>query len=185
MHQSKHTYGRKKNDFLSKKKTPFVDLTAMINLSYLLIMFFMLQSYMRKPEHIDLNLPEGSTCGSELSFCGGEIWRTITLILTKNNEVITYQGHLNDPLDPPKRFKLDSESFKTYLLQKRNEVRSRVNDPIKEKLFINLKPSDYSIYSDLITTIDLINTVIQTNYSINELNKLENKMVALYAKTPL
>lgn len=145
----------------------------------------MLQSYMRKPEHIDLNLPEGSTCDSELSFCGGEIWRTIALILTKNNEVIAYQGQINDPIEFPKRFKLDSESFKTYLLQKRNEFCSKVNNPIKEKLFINLKPSDYSKYSDLVTTIDLINTVIQTNYSINELNKLENKMVVKNAKTSL
>lgn len=187
MHTSLHSYGRKSLTPKTKKLIPFVDVTAMVNLSFLLILFFMLQSFIQKPQALDLELPDKNsvTCGGSNIISCIEGWRTITIILGKNNEVITYQGQINDPIEFPKRFKLDSESFKTYLLQKRNEFCSRVNNPIKEKLFINLKPSDYSKYSDLVTTIDLINTVIQTNYSINELNKLENKMVVQNAKTSL
>lgn len=65
MHASKHTYGRKSLTPKTKKLNPFVDVTAMVNLSFLLMIFFMLQSFIQKPQAMDLELPDKNsvTCG--------------------------------------------------------------------------------------------------------------------------
>jgi len=171
MHKSKHTYGRKSITPKTKKLHPSVDLTAMVNLSFLLMLFFMLQSFIKKPQAMDLDLPDKDICGGELPFCGGEIWRTITLILTKNNEVITYQGQINDSIETPKKFKVNSEKFKAFLKSKKDEISKRVIDPTREGLHINIIPSKNCIYSDLISSIEMVNNlkldfIVNNNFNV-------------------
>ena len=50
--------GGKGGKVRSKKSNPGVDLTAMVDLAFLLITFFMLTTSLSKPQSMDLGLPD-------------------------------------------------------------------------------------------------------------------------------
>ena len=104
MFTSKDTYGRKSITPKTKKLHPFVDLTAMVNLSFLLMMFFMLQSFIKKPTAMDLSLPQ-EVCNDGSICCGGMAgWRNLAILIGENNEVVTYLGLVQYPIEKPKTF---------------------------------------------------------------------------------
>lgn len=156
MHKSKHTYGRKSFTPKTKKLHPSVDLTAMVNLSFLLIMFFMLQSFMKKPNYVDLNLPDRDIGCFEPPVCGGETWRNFTLLLGENDKVVTCMGMTSFPMEEPKVFKLGSKEFHKEMADKINFVRERINNPEKEGLYVVIKPSNECKFENLIAALDAV-----------------------------
>ena len=156
MHISKHKYGRKSITSKAKKLHPFVDLTAMVNLSFLLMMFFMLQSFMKKPNYVDLSLPERTTYGPDFVICNNGSWRNFTLLLGENDEVVTCMGMSGLPMEEPKTFQSGSLALQKEIANKCNFVRERVNNPEKEGLFIIIKPSDKCKYENLIEALDQV-----------------------------
>lgn len=178
MHTSKHTYGRKSLTPKTKKLHPSVDLTAMVNLSYLLIMFFMLQSFMKKPEHIDFSLPEHDTCGPDYPVCGGEIWRNLTLLLGENNKVVMYFGIAQSPLEEPKVFQIDSKEFSKEFNRINQYVLERVVSPEKEGLTVIIKPSDKCQYKNLISALDAVNLIKPRTFTVSHIiNSDEQKLL--------
>ena len=74
----------------SKKLRPRIDLTAMVNISFLLIVFYMVSVELSKPKIMDLGLLD--TCG-EITCgitCGLRPDRVITILLDDNDEIITF-----------------------------------------------------------------------------------------------
>ncbi len=68
----------------SKKLNSRVDLTAMVSVSFLLIIFFMLVGELAKPKSMDLSLPEKyiDEEWNHVIVCGGGGYeRTITVLL--------------------------------------------------------------------------------------------------------
>lgn len=65
----------------SKKLSSRVDLTAMVSVSFLLIIFFMLVGELSKPKVMDLNLPDND-CDDCLPGCV-DVTRIYTIILDK------------------------------------------------------------------------------------------------------
>lgn len=172
MYSSKPTYGRKTITPKTKKSQPYVDLTAMVNLSFLLMMFFMLQSFMKKPNAMDLDLPvRESSDGTEIG-CGMN-WRTLTILLGENNTVVTYLGMAQCPLEKPKVFKSGSLALKNEILAKNEYIKQFVSDPNKEGLTVIIKPSDKSIYCDLVAALE--NASIARNYFIDDHLKIEEE----------
>jgi biopolymer transport protein ExbD len=71
------------------------DLTAFIDLGFLLITFFMYSIYLSKPTTMNLNMPERVTCGHNFGhYCG--ISNNITLILGKDNRFFWHQQDLQE-----------------------------------------------------------------------------------------
>ena len=167
MHTSKHTYGRKSITPKAKKLRPFVDLTAMVNLSFLLMMFFMLQSFMKKPNYTDLNLPDRDIGCFEPPACGGETWRNFTLLLGKNDKVVMYFGMAQSPMEEPKVFKIDSKEFQNEMTRINKFVLENVNNPEKEGLTVFIKPSDKCKYENLIAALDAVNLIKPRTFSVN------------------
>ncbi|MFK7050592.1 biopolymer transporter ExbD [Flavobacterium columnare] len=62
MSETRHTFGRKPLTRKSKNLKPRVDLTAMVSISFLLIVFFMLTSFLSRPNEMDLGMSGERGC---------------------------------------------------------------------------------------------------------------------------
>ena len=71
----------------SRKLNSRVDLTAMVSVSFLLIIFFMLVGELSKPKVIDIDFPDHGCCDCPTRFREGEN-RSITVMLGENNKII-------------------------------------------------------------------------------------------------
>ncbi len=170
MYTSKHTYGRKSITPKAKKLHPFVDFTAMVNLSFLLMMFFMLQSFMKKPNHMDLSLPKDVTCGDEdyPICCDSGSWRNFTILLGENNKVVTYMGMVEFPIEKPKTFQSGSLALRNEIITINEYVKQHVSDPNKEGLFVVIKPSAACVFENLVETMDEMKINKVRGYTIND-----------------
>src|ERR1700748_459745 len=83
----------------SKKASTRVDLTAMVDLAFLLVTFFMLTTTLNKPKAMDLVMPDKDE-DLKLQEPVPET-RTLTVLLGKNNKVEWYRGLVDKPLSPP------------------------------------------------------------------------------------
>jgi biopolymer transport protein ExbD len=74
----------------NRKVAPKVDLTAMVDLAFLLITFFMLTTSLSKPVAMDIAKPDEPTdpdAGLQVPAS-----RTMTILLGKDNKVAWYMG---------------------------------------------------------------------------------------------
>ncbi len=102
----------------SKKLNTRVDLTAMVSVSFLLIIFFMLVGELSKPKIMDLSLPDNDPIWDGVTHCGaGMDDRAITVLLDNNNRIVTYSGILGYSDEAPKEFK--------YVITFENENRQK------------------------------------------------------------
>ena len=81
--------GGKGGKVRSKKQNSKVDLTAMVDLAFLLITFFMLTTSLSKPQSMDLSLPDKDPIKDEVPIKVDEN-RTMTVMLGANNKIIYY-----------------------------------------------------------------------------------------------
>jgi hypothetical protein len=178
MYTSKHTYGRKSITPKAKKLHPLVDLTAMVNLSFLLMMFFMLQSFMKKPSAMDINLPERRCCDENYPVCGGESWRNFTILLGKNNKVVTYIGLVQCPIEKPKTFQSGSKALSNEIFAFNEYVKEHVCDPNKQGLFVIIRPSAACVFENVVETMDEMHINKVRGYTINDqIYKEEQKLL--------
>src|ERR1700743_1525454 len=79
-----------------KKLQPRIDLTAMVDLAFLLITFFIMSTTLQKQKVMDvtmpINVPVNEGCPES---------RTMTVCLGKNNQVMWYMGLPDKPLMKP------------------------------------------------------------------------------------
>lgn len=165
----------------SKKLNTKVDLTAMVSVSFLLIIFFMVTNELSKPQIMDLTLPDNGdiTCG--YSGCGGEN-RVLTILLGSNDKIITYSGILEMPLDLPKVVKYGSEGIRRELLKRNSEIlkySANIGKP-KNGVVVIIKPSDKCSYRNLIDILDEMKIADIVTYTIvNNFTPEEAKLLAI------
>src|SRR5215217_3181673 len=85
--------GKKGGKVRSKKVSTKVDLTAMVDLAFLLITFFMLTTSLSKPIAMDIAKPDQQDNDVRLELRASE---TMTILLGEKNKVAWYMGEAKD-----------------------------------------------------------------------------------------
>lgn len=166
----------------SKKLGARVDLTAMVSVSFLLIIFFMVTKELSKPQAMTLELPDNRiSCGSFGCGAGTET-RTLTILLDKNDKMIVYSGLLAYPLESPKELKYGKDGIRKELYNKNKAVleQSAKYGRSNRGAIVIIKPSKKCNYKNLVDILDEMAIAgIQTYVIVNDYTPDETKLLAV------
>ena len=121
----------------SKKMSTRVDLTAMVDLAFLLITFFMLTTTLAKPQAMDLAMPDKDEKNKDAKLEVADN-RTMTILLGNTNRLEWYMGAVDKPLTPPTVDNFGKNGIRKAILEEIKKVRSVTGDPKKLEAIINL-----------------------------------------------
>jgi len=177
MSESRNDFGRKSITPKTKKLHPRVDLTAMVSVSFLLIVFFMLTSFLSRSNMMELGMPNRVTCGGYEGGCFGfGDNRSMTLLLGENNEIVSYMGYFEVPLDGPKKLSYEKSSIRKELLEKSNLILKQTGDP-KKGLIVIIKPSKKSNYGNLVDVLDEMAIAKVATYAVVDITPEEEELL--------
>ncbi|MBY0487837.1 MAG: biopolymer transporter ExbD [Flavobacteriaceae bacterium] len=168
----------------SKKQNSKVDLTAMVDLAFLLITFFMLTTSLSKPQSMSLAMPAKDKPNDPVppKPLPVDQRRTVTLILGENNKIKWYHGLLDAPEvgGSPQDVGYGKDGLRKVLLEKVKSVPLVTGDSNKG-LIVIIKPTKKSNYRNLVDVLDEMAICDVKVYAIvndfsPEEKKLENEM---------
>ena len=139
----------------SRMPAPRIDLTAMVDLAFLLITFFIMATSLAKPKAMDLAMPVDGPQSPVPET------RTMSVCLGKDNKVMWYMGMPEKPLTTPVLVDFSKTGLRAALLA---EIKER-QSPGKP-LIVILKPDEHSVYSNFVTALDEFNITGIQSYSV-------------------
>lgn len=173
--------GGKKGDgkVRSKKSNSKVDLTAMVDLAFLLITFFMLTTTLSKPQSMSLGLPDKEDKPDPKNQVKVDENRTMTILLGDDDKLVRYVGLLATPVSggTPKDFTYGKDGIRKELLSRKKLVLEYTGNKDKGMIVI-IKPSKKSTYRNLVDILDEMAIADVPTYAIvNEYTPEEKKIV--------
>lgn len=165
--------GKKGGKVRSKKQNSTVDLTAMVDLAFLLITFFMLTTSLSKPQSMDLGMPDKDDNPDIAIKIAQE--RTMNILIGPDNKIKTYMGQLDSPIEGPKDDKYGREGIRKDILQKIVSVPQLMGDP-KKGLIVLIKAHEESNYKNLVDVLDEMAICKVPTYAIVEMTPEESKL---------
>jgi biopolymer transport protein ExbD len=161
----------------SKKSGSKVDLTAMVDLAFLLITFFMLTTTLSKPQSMPLGLPDKEDDKTKDKPIKVDENRTMTVLLGDNDKMTYYMGLLATPIAGPKEISYGKEGIRKELLKRKKSVLEYTGKKDKGMIVI-IKPSKKSNYRNLVDILDEMAIVDVPTYAIvNEITPEEQKLL--------
>ncbi|KAF2506661.1 biopolymer transporter ExbD [Flavobacterium zhairuonense] len=162
----------------SKKLNSKVDLTAMVSVSFLLIIFFMVVGELSKPKAMEQSSSD-TGCGPIRECNMPDESRNMTILLDGDNRIITYTGLLFVPIDAPKEVQYGKNGIRKELLERNKKVleySAQLGKP-RRGVTVIIKPSKKSNYGNLVDILDEmkiagINTYSVVDYYTPEESKL-------------
>ncbi|MFV8344286.1 ExbD/TolR family protein [Flavobacterium sp. XS2P39] len=169
--------GKKGGKVRSKKSNAKVDLTAMVDLAFLLITFFMLTTTLSKPQSMSLGLPDKEDDKNKDKPIKVDENRTMTILLGDNNKMTYYMGLLATPIAGPKDISYGKEGIRKELLKRKKSVIEYTGKKDKGMIVI-IKPSKKSNYRNLVDILDEMAIVDVPTYAIvNDFTPEEQKLL--------
>lgn len=159
------------------KSSTRVDLTAMVDLGFLLITFFMLASAFQKPKAMEVNKPVPPEDPEQLICSFLSKSKTFTLVAGKDDKIYCYTG-----ADDETGLKVDSISFSRQELRKRviqrqQEVKAQWGH--QDELFVSLKFFPKSKYRNMVDLLDEMKICGVKRYAIvDEWNDMDEIIAA-------
>jgi biopolymer transport protein ExbD len=156
----------------SKKSNPGVDLTAMVDLAFLLITFFMLTTTLSKPQSMPLAMPDKDTPEQPIVDTPVPEDRMMTILIGKDNKLMWYMGKFETPRMAPTESQYGKEGIRKIILQNTKYAKQHADKP-DEGLIVNIKASDKSNYKNLIDILDEMAINKVQLYAIGDITKFE------------
>jgi len=151
----------------SKKASTRVDLTAMVDLAFLLITFFMFTTTLNKPKAMDLTMPDNSVQKSQLPVAAT---RSMTILLGAHNKLMWYMGEAGK--SAPTVDSYGPNGLRKALIENGNQVAASHAAP-DNFMIVLIKPSDQSTYENLVSALDEMSITNIKSYAIVKITQLE------------
>ncbi len=135
----------------SKKASTRVDLTAMVDLAFLLITFFMLTTTLSKKKAMDLTMPDNSVKTSQLPVAAT---RSMTVLLGSHNKLEWYMGEAGK--SAPTVDNYGKDGLRKALIDNEKQVEETHAAP-DNFMIVLIKPSAKSTYENLVNALDELN----------------------------
>jgi len=144
-----------------KKLSTRVDLTPMVDLGFLLITFFMYTTTLAKPKTMEINMPYKDENMTEDKQSKVKESTALTILLSKNHRVYTYEGIGSDATKPPElkpvSIAKNTSDLREVLLNKKNMVEGLKRSGglnATDNMVVLIKPDSTSTYKDLVDVFD-------------------------------
>jgi biopolymer transport protein ExbD len=149
----------------SKKQSTRVDLTAMVDLGFLLITFFMLATTFAKPKTMEINMPDKDDDGQHTDVI---LSKTLSVLLGERGKVYAYVAPEGTSMTD---LAVDSTDFsanglRQFILKRQKEVEKQWGS--KEQLIVLIKSMPKAPYKSLVDALDEMNITDTKRYAIVE-----------------
>ena len=151
----------------SKKQSTRVDLTAMVDLAFLLITFFMLTTTLSKKKAMDLTMPDNSVKTSQLPVAAT---RSMTVLLGSHNKLEWYMGEAGK--SAPTVDNYGKDGLRKALIENEKKVEETHAAP-DNFMIVLIKPSDKSTYENLVNALDELNITNVQSKAIVKITPME------------
>jgi len=151
-----------------KKLPPRIDLTAMVDLAFLLITFFILTTSLIKPKAMDVSMPVKDTPPG-----GYAASRTMTICLGKNNQAVWYVGLPDQPIVQPTIVNYSKTGLRMAIANTSKDILKKTGKTI----IVIVKPSSLSLYDNLVNTLDELNIASVPSYAIADISPKDIHML--------
>lgn len=148
----------------SKKTSTRIDLTAMVDLAFLLITFFILTTTLNKPKAMDLAMPDKDDQKTQLPVPAS---RTMTILLGSDNKVEWFMGEAGKSVPTTDNFGKDG--LRKALLENYDKVKQASG----KEMIVLIKPSDKATYADLVAALDELNITNIQEHAIVDITAAE------------
>ncbi|MGF1924749.1 MAG: ExbD/TolR family protein [Bacteroidia bacterium] len=145
--------GGKGGKVRSKKQSTRVDLTAMVDLAFLLITFFMLTTSLSKPLAMDIAKPDKDETEKDNRLEVKQS-QTMTIILGKGDRIMWYMGIAGETAPTIEGYTGISKSLL--------ENKKKVKEASGKDIMVIVKPTDVSTYKNFVDIMDWLN-ITKTN----------------------
>lgn len=153
----------------SKKQSTRVDLTAMVDLAFLLITFFIMTTTLAKPKAMDLAMPDkDEKTKDQLAIAAS---RSLTLLLGSDDKLEWYLGEPGK--SAPTIDNYSKDGLRKTLIDKKKEVLEKTG----KSIFVVIKPSDKSTYKNVVATLDEMNITNIDSYGIVDISPVEVELL--------
>ena len=170
----------------SKKSNPGVDLTAMVDLAFLLITFFMLTTSLSKPQAMDLPMPDKDPKEKLTDPTKIPEERMMTVLVGKDNKILWYMGKFDTPTVPPTETTFGKAGIRKALVVNVKKgvalAKREPNYKDGQGLVVNIKLSDKASYKNL---VDILDEMAITKPQLNAIGDITPAEIDLLTKTGL
>lgn len=158
-----------------RRLQPRIDLTAMVDLAFLLITFFMLTTSLNKERIRDVVMPGKENVAKDSGFADN---RTMTILLGEHNQIVWYWGLLDAPITEPAQTRFGSDGIRSILLEMKETVQKITGDPGKG-LMVLIHPSEVSSYENLINILDEMDIAEINQYFVGNITSEEEELLTM------
>ena len=151
----------------SKKASTRVDLTAMVDLAFLLITFFMYTTTLQKPKAMNLVMPDNSVKQSTIAIAAS---RTMTIILGGHNKIEWYMGEPGKT--PPTVDNYGASGIRKAIIDNEKQV-AATHSGDEAKMEVVIHPSDKSTYENMVAILDEMSITNVHIYAIVKILPME------------
>jgi len=164
----------------SKKNGGKVDLTAMVDLAFLLITFFMLTTSLNKPQAMDVAMPDKNNETNKDTDIDVDEHRSVTLVLGSEDKLMWYQGDVKNPITAPTVIDYSKDGLRSVLLRMKDLVPKQAGG---KDMIVVIRPSDKSVTRNMIDALDEMKITDIKRYMIS--NRIMPEEVELLKKENL
>ncbi|MBB5397839.1 biopolymer transporter ExbD [Mucilaginibacter sp. AK015] len=157
--------GKKGGKVRSKKASTRVDLTAMVDLAFLLITFFIMTTTLSKPKAMDVAMPDkDEDTKQQLPVAAS---RSMTILLGANDKLEWFLGEPGTA--QPSTEDYGKDGIRKVLIEKGKEVQQTFGN----YMIVLIKPSDKSNYKNLVDILDEMKITNVQSYAIIDITPVE------------